>query len=86
MRLLLAKRVAIFIIICILSFSAVLAVNAEAREKVSYWIIEVFEKFSIFTSRNIDESNSLDELVSTEINYIPARFELSHINEGRNMI
>jgi len=50
---LMAKRVAIFMLVCILSFSAVLAVNAETREKVFAWIIEAFEKFSIIIPQNI---------------------------------
>ncbi|WP_317921535.1 hypothetical protein [Tepidimicrobium xylanilyticum] len=54
---LIAKRVAIFMLICILTFSVILTVNAEARERVFDWIIEVFEKFSIFTPQNIDEDN-----------------------------
>ncbi len=43
-----AKIVAIFILVFVLSFSAVLVVNAEAREKVFDWIIERFPKFSVF--------------------------------------
>ncbi len=83
---LLAKRVAVFILVCILSFSAVLAVNAEAREKVFEWIIEVFEKFSIITPQDIDEGNNSVELTSLKINYIPTGFELVDIHKGRNML
>lgn len=83
---LIAKRVAIFILICILSFSAVLAVNAEVRERVFDWIIEVYEKFSIFTSQNMDEDNNSIELTSLKINYIPIGFELVNINKGRNAL
>lgn len=80
------KRVAVFILVCILSFSAVLAVNAEAREKVFDWIIEVFEKFSIMTPQDIDEGNNPVELTSLKINYIPTGFELVDIHNGRNML
>lgn len=83
---LLAKRIAIFILVCILSFSTVLAVNAEAREKVFDWIIEVFEKFSIITPQYIDEGNNSVELTSLKISHIPIGFELSYIHEGRNML
>ncbi|HHX62449.1 MAG TPA: DUF4367 domain-containing protein [Epulopiscium sp.] len=83
---LIAKRVAVFILVCILSFSAVLAVNAEAREKVFDWVIEVFEKFSIFTPKNIDEDDILVKLTSFKIKYIPTGFKLVDIHEGRNMV
>lgn len=81
-----AKRVAIFILVFFLSFSAVLAVNAEAREKVFDWIIEKFPKFSIFISEDIDENKELVELTSFTINYIPEGFELMDTNEGRKML
>lgn len=83
---LVAKRVAIFILVCILSFSTVLAVNAEAREKVFKWIVEVFPKFSIFIPQDIDEDGSSIELTSIKINYIPKGFELADIHKGHNML
>lgn len=83
---LIIKKVAVFILVCILSFSAVLAVNAETRGKVFNWIIEVFPKFSIFISQNIDEDNNSVELTSFKINYIPIGFELIDIQEGHNML
>lgn len=81
-----AKRVAIFILVFLLSFFAVLVVNAEAREKVFDWIIERFPKFSVFISKDIDEDNESVELTSFTINYIPERFELVDINQGRKML
>lgn len=81
-----SKRVAVFILVCILSFSTVLAVNAEAREKVFDWIIEVFEKFSIITPQDIDEGNNSVDLASLKINYIPTGFELVDIHKGRNLL
>ena len=83
---LMAKRVAIFILVCILGFSVVLAANVEAREKVFDWIIQVFEKHSIFIPQNIDESNNPVELTSFKINYVPERFELEDVHEGRSML
>lgn len=80
------KRVAVFILVFLLSFSAVLVVNAEAREKVFDWIIEKFPKFSIFTSEDIDENKESVELAAFTINYIPDGFELVDINEGRKML
>ena len=83
---LMAKRVAVFVLVCILGLSVVLVANVEAREKVFDWIIQVFEKHSIFISQNIDESNNLVELTSLKINYVPEEFELTDIHEGRNML
>lgn len=82
----LAKRVAVFILVCLLSFSSILTVNAEARGKLFDWIIEVFPKFSIFTPKNIDENNNIIELTSLKINYIPNGFELIDIHKGRSML
>lgn len=82
-----AKKVAVFILVFFLSFSAVLVVNAEAREKVFDWIIEKFPKFSIFISKkDIDEDNESVELTSFIINYIPEGFELVDINQGCKML
>lgn len=81
----LAKRVAIFILVSILSFSAVLTVNAEAREKVFTWIIERFEEYSIF-SRNINGDSETADLASFKFNYIPIGFGLNKIHQGRNML
>ncbi|MDY0237039.1 MAG: DUF4367 domain-containing protein [Gudongella sp.] len=82
---LVAKRAAIFILVTTLSFSAVMAVNAQAREKVLDWIIETFPQFTIFTSQNIDEDNPV-ELTAFNINYIPRGFELVDTNAGRTKL
>lgn len=81
-----AKRVAVFILLCILSFSTVLAVNAEAREKFFDWIIELFPKFSIFTPKNTGEDNNSIELTSLKIQYIPKGFELTDTHELQKML
>ncbi|WP_312812082.1 DUF4367 domain-containing protein [Sedimentibacter sp.] len=81
-----AKKAAIFILISILSFSTVLVFNAEARTRFINWIIEKFPMYSIFTSQNANENNSLVDLASFKIKYIPTGFELSIIHEGHNML
>lgn len=81
-----AKKAAIFILICLLSFSAVLTVSAETRERFFGWIVEVFPKFSIFTPQTIDETGNSVELTLLKINYIPAGFELVDIFMGRQML
>lgn len=80
------KRVAIFILVSILSFSTILVVNAEARENVLGWMIETFPKFSIFTPQVVDENKKSVDLTSLKIKYIPMGFELSDIHEGRKML
>jgi hypothetical protein len=81
-----AKKAAIFILVIIISLSTVLAFNTEARTNFLNWIIEKFQKFSIFTSQNMNEDNSSVDLASFKIKYIPKGFELSNIHEGRNML
>lgn len=83
---LIAKRVAVFIAVCILSFSAVLAVNAQARENFYHWIVETFPKFSIFITQSKNESNRLAELGVFKIKYIPKDFELINTTELRTMM
>ena len=80
-----AKKVAIFILISTLGLSFILAVNAEAREKVFHWIMETFPKFSTFKSQNISDDYIFD-LKSIEINYIPEGYELQDIKEGRRIL
>lgn len=82
----LAKRAAVILLVCFLSFSSILVVNAEAREKVFDWIIEVFPRFSVFTPKNIYENANTVELTSLKINYIPNGFEMVDIHEGRSML
>lgn len=82
---LMAKRAAVFILVCLLSFSVVLTVNAEAREKFFDWIIETFPKFSIFTPQSTNQDDNLIDLTSFKINYIPIGFELEDVHEGRDM-
>lgn len=83
---LIVKRVAVFVVVCILSFSAVLAVNAKVREKFCYWIIETFPEFSIFITKNKDENSNSAELESFKIKYIPKDLELIDTTELRTMV
>lgn len=85
-----AKRAAVFILVSVLSLSAILAINAEAREKFLDWIIEVFPEFSVFTSQNMgggdDDSVDIKYLKSFKIKYIPQGYELVNIHELRKML
>ncbi|MEG2511816.1 MAG: DUF4367 domain-containing protein [Acetivibrio sp.] len=80
-----AKRIAIFILVSILGFSSVLAINVEAREKFFHWIMETFPKFSTLKSQNISDDNFFD-LMSVEINYIPKGYELQNVKEGKKVL
>lgn len=82
----LSRKIAMFILICMISFSTILVVNAEVREKVFEWIIDRLPKFSIITSENTGEEDHLINLSSFRINYIPTGFELINRNEGRKML
>ncbi len=79
-----AKRVAIFILVCLLSISTVLAANAEIREKFFDWVVITFPKFSIFIPQNINKDTI--DIKSLKINYLPNDFKLININEGNNML
>lgn len=83
---LMVKRIAGFLVVCILSFSSVLAVNAELREKFNNWVMDTFSKFSIFITQNKDENSSLTELDALKIKYIPSGFELNGTTELRTMM
>lgn len=87
MALFISKRVAIFILISILSFSAFLAVNVEARTKLTQWIVETFPEFTKFQSQNIEDEDGSDsiELPSIYIDYIPEGFSLEN-KDGNDFI
>ena len=83
---LIAKRAAVFIVVCVLSFSAVLAINAEARERFYHWVVETFPEFSIFITQNKNENSSSAELGVFRIKYVPKEFELIDTTELRTMV
>ncbi len=82
----LSRKIAIFILICMLSFSTILVVNAEVRENVFKWVVLTFPKFSVIRSGNMGQGNKPISLSSFRINYIPTGFKLDNINEGRSML
>lgn len=81
-----AERIVVFALICILSFSAIVAVNAEIREKFFEWIIEIFPDFSIFSSQGTGDDSSSIQLSNYKINYIPTGFKLMDIKEGNEIL
>ncbi len=79
-----AKRVAVIFLVVGISFTLFLATNVQAREKFFDWIVEKYEKYSIFTPETINEDYidkvGIDEL---KINYIPDGFELDKVQKGK---
>lgn len=81
------KRVAVFILVCAISFSTALVANAKLRERFLNWVIETFPKFSIFTTQTT-ESPSSNVLNQDDISfgYLPSEYTLNDIFQGRSML
>ncbi len=81
------KRVAVFILICAISFSTALVANAKLRERFLNWVVETFPKFSIFTTQ-IEEPSTVAAVSQSDIEfgYLPDEYELKDISQGRRML
>ena len=64
------KAVAVAVITLTLLFSTCMVANAQFREKVIAWVIETFEKYSIFELKSDGENAQLD-LMAYKATYIP---------------
>lgn len=64
------RAVAVAAIILTLSFSTAMAANAQFREKVITWVVETFEKYSIFELQSDGETIQPD-LQSYQPTYLP---------------
>lgn len=64
------RAVAVAAIILTLSFSTAMAANAQFREKVLTWVVETFEKYSIFELQSDGETVQPD-LQSYQPTYLP---------------
>ncbi|WMI81618.1 DUF4367 domain-containing protein [Anaerotignum sp. MB30-C6] len=71
------KKVAVATLIAAMSFSMMMVANAEFREKVISWAIEIFEKYSIF-ELNSDEAQTIENLQKYAPSYIPSGFKLDN--------
>ena len=69
------KAVAVVAITATLLFSTVMVANAELREKVITWVIETFEKYSIFELKSSGD-DALPDLTAYKATYIPDGFVL----------
>ena len=83
---LIANRVAIFVLVCAVSFCTVLAANAQVREKFFHWIVETFPQFSSFIPQSDDENAGPGDWSSVQIGYVPEGFALVNRLEGKAMV
>lgn len=74
------KTVAVAAITITLLFSTAMAANAQFREKVIAWVVETFEKYSIFELQS-DGENAQPDLQSYKPAYLPDRAELQNTVE-----
>lgn len=76
----LGKAVAAAAITITLLFSTAMVANAQFREKVIAWVVETFEKYSIFELQS-DGENTQPDLQSYKPTYIPDGAELQNTVE-----
>lgn len=79
------KTVAVAAITITLLFSTAMVANAQFREKVIAWVVETFEKYSIFELQS-DGENTQPDLQSYKPTYLPNRAELKNTVEQPEMI
>lgn len=80
-----AQKVAIAAIIAMMSFSTMMVANAQFRERVISWVIETFEKYSIFELKS-DDTPTIQELHKYKPYYVPEGFQLLHTVEQPSLI
>ena len=74
------KAVAVAAITITLLFSTAMVANAQFREKVITWVVETFEKYSIFELKS-DVENTQPDLQSYKPTYLPDGAELQNTVE-----
>ena len=81
------KQVAVFILICAISFSTALVVNAQWRQQFLNWVVEIFPQFSIFTTQ-VEAPSASTALSQSDVvfGYLPEGYEISDVSQGRNML
>lgn len=76
--LLAAKRVAVFLLVCTVGFSTVLAIHAQAREQFFALLVETFPQFSVFIAQPQDETTiTMENFERVEVQYVPKGFVLN---------
>lgn len=79
------QKVAVAAVIAAITFSSALVANAEFRERVVSWIVETFEKYSIFELKSSDVL-TIQGLQEFSPQYLPDKFELFNIIEQPSLI
>ena len=79
------KAVAVAAITITLLFSTAMVTNAKIREKVIAWIVETFEKYSIFELQS-DGENTKPDLQSYKPTYLPDGAELKNLSKSDTRI
>ncbi len=81
------KRVAVFVLVCAISFSTALVANAKLRERFVNWVVETFPKFSIFITQ-AEEPSSAAALSQSDVTfgYLPDGYTLNGLSQGRRML
>lgn len=81
------KRVAVFVLICAISFSTALVVNAQWRQNFLNWVVETFPQFSIFTTQ-AEAPFASTALSQSDVvfGYLPEGYEISDVSQGRNIL
>lgn len=79
------KSIAVAACIIIMTFSVTMVANAEFREKVISWVIETFEKYSIFELKN-DKKLTIRELQKYSPQYITDGFQLQNMIEQPSLM
>lgn len=69
------RAVAVAVVTLTLLFSTYMVVNAQFREKVIAWVVETFEKYSIFELKS-NGDNTQPDLQSYKPTYLPNKAEL----------
>lgn len=81
------KRVAVFILICAVSFSTALVTNAKWRQRFLNWVVETFPQFSVFTMQA--EAPAVSAALSQRnvvFGYLPEGYTLNDVSQGRSML
>lgn len=71
----LTKTVAVAACVLVMTFSTAMIANADFREMVVSWVVDTFEKYSVFELKN-NTSQTIEELQKYVPTYIPSRFKL----------
>jgi len=79
------KAVAVAAITITLLFSTAMVASAQFREKVIAWVVETFEKYSIFELQS-DGENTQSDLQSYKPTYLPDGAELKNTVEQPEML